>query len=153
MDCSLPCSSIHGIFQARVLKWVAILNIKYKYSKKEWVQRLLVQDGGIEGCVLISSFQRPKLQLAIEQPSRRGCGNPPNKDTPSRKTKKELQWVGRRGAITIISNPRNARWVTHRWENNNTKEVLALLWRFWTPCQVSQPGDPTKRLGIWESGP
>ena len=24
MDCSLPCSSIHGIFQARVLQWVAI---------------------------------------------------------------------------------------------------------------------------------
>ena len=24
VDCSLPGSSIHGIFQARVLKWVAI---------------------------------------------------------------------------------------------------------------------------------
>ena len=24
MDCSLPCSSVHGIFQARVLEWVAI---------------------------------------------------------------------------------------------------------------------------------
>ena len=24
MDCSLPGSSIHGIFQARILKWVAI---------------------------------------------------------------------------------------------------------------------------------
>ena len=24
MDCNLPCSSIHGIFQARVLEWVAI---------------------------------------------------------------------------------------------------------------------------------
>ena len=23
MDCSPPCSSVHGIFQARVLKWVA----------------------------------------------------------------------------------------------------------------------------------
>jgi len=23
MDCSLPSSSIHGIFQARILKWVA----------------------------------------------------------------------------------------------------------------------------------
>ena len=23
MDCSLPCSSIHGIFQARVLEWGA----------------------------------------------------------------------------------------------------------------------------------
>ena len=24
MDCSLPVSSIHGIFQARVLEWIAI---------------------------------------------------------------------------------------------------------------------------------
>ena len=24
MDCSLPCSSVHGIFQARVLEWGAI---------------------------------------------------------------------------------------------------------------------------------
>ena len=24
MDCSLPDSSIHGIFQARILRWVAI---------------------------------------------------------------------------------------------------------------------------------
>ena len=23
-DCSLPCSSVHGIFQARILEWVAI---------------------------------------------------------------------------------------------------------------------------------
>jgi len=25
MDCSLPGSSIHGIFQAKVLEWVAIV--------------------------------------------------------------------------------------------------------------------------------
>ena len=24
MDCSLPVSSVHGIFQARILEWVAI---------------------------------------------------------------------------------------------------------------------------------
>ena len=38
MDCSLPGSSAHGIFQARVLEWVAIaFSIKYltfaKFSK------------------------------------------------------------------------------------------------------------------------
>ena len=30
MDCSLPGSSVHGIFQARVLEWVAIA-----FSKEE----------------------------------------------------------------------------------------------------------------------
>ena len=29
MDCSLPGSSIHGIFQARVLEWVAIAFSEY----------------------------------------------------------------------------------------------------------------------------
>ena len=30
MDCSLPCSSFHGIFQARVLEWVAIAFSGYR---------------------------------------------------------------------------------------------------------------------------
>ena len=33
MDCSLPGSSIHGIFQARVLEWGAIAFSKYIFSK------------------------------------------------------------------------------------------------------------------------
>ena len=32
MDCSLPGSSVHGIFQARVLEWVAIAFSKKGYS-------------------------------------------------------------------------------------------------------------------------
>ena len=32
MDCSLPSSSIHGIFQARVLEWGAIAFSKYKVN-------------------------------------------------------------------------------------------------------------------------
>ena len=38
MDCSLPGSSIHGIFQARVLEWGAIAfseNIQKNYTKKD----------------------------------------------------------------------------------------------------------------------
>ena len=47
MDCSLPGSSIHGIFQARVLEWVAIafsdqgkhkkLNLLYKQEARDVV--------------------------------------------------------------------------------------------------------------------
>ena len=48
------------------------------------------------------------------------------KNTPHPKTKKS-QRDNRRGAITIKSNTIPARWVTHKQENNNTKEVLALL--------------------------
>ena len=41
MDCSLPGSSIHGIFQARVLEWVAISFSKIKLvnpkGEQSWV--------------------------------------------------------------------------------------------------------------------
>ena len=42
MDCSLPVSSIHGIFQARVLEWVAIAfsNISQHQSLFQWVNPL-----------------------------------------------------------------------------------------------------------------
>ena len=32
MDCSLPGSSVHGIFQARVLEWVAIAFSEYMHT-------------------------------------------------------------------------------------------------------------------------
>ena len=45
MDCSLPGSSVHGIFQARVLEWgaIAFSQIEYekfpKETKMEWLER------------------------------------------------------------------------------------------------------------------
>ena len=67
---------------------------------------------------------------------------------PMSKTKKKLQRGGRRGIIMIKSNLIPAVWVTHKLENNNTKEVLPLLWRFWPLHEASQPGDLTNGLGI-----
>ena len=48
----------------------------------------------------------------------------------------------------IKSNPIITRWVTHRLENNNTKEILTLLWRFWSLHQTSQHGNLSKGLRI-----
>ena len=36
MDCSLPGSSVHGIFQARVLEWVAIASTHFPCSLQNW---------------------------------------------------------------------------------------------------------------------
>ena len=52
MDCSLPGSSIHGIFQARVMKWVAIA---FSDRLAEWIQK---QDPYI--CYLQETHFRPK---------------------------------------------------------------------------------------------
>ena len=37
MDCSLPGSSVHGIFQARVLEWGAIAFSRDKYNMLQLV--------------------------------------------------------------------------------------------------------------------
>ena len=50
MDCSLPDSSIHGIFQARVLEWVAIA-----FSKKVKLLLLLLL------LLLLSCFSHVRL--------------------------------------------------------------------------------------------
>ena len=38
MDCKLPCSSIHGIFQARILEWVAISFSRRSFQPRNWTQ-------------------------------------------------------------------------------------------------------------------
>ena len=35
MDCSTPGSSVHGIFQARILKWVAISSSRGSFRPKD----------------------------------------------------------------------------------------------------------------------
>ena len=38
MECSLPSSSVHGIFQARILEWVAISFSKRSSRPRDWIQ-------------------------------------------------------------------------------------------------------------------
>ena len=71
MDCSLPGSSVHGIFQARVLEWGAIA-----FSKRVLSGLTISQCGG-EGRHLVVSgrisadFQR---RLSSEDPRKRVNG-------------------------------------------------------------------------------
>ena len=41
MDCSLPGSSVHGIFQARILEWVAISSFQRIFPTQGWNPYLL----------------------------------------------------------------------------------------------------------------
>ena len=47
MDCSLPGSSIHGIFQARVLEWVAITSWQIDGETMETVRDFILQGSKI----------------------------------------------------------------------------------------------------------
>ena len=107
----------------------------------------LVQESRVEGHMFISSCKNTKIATGCWTTIKRRTLEPTKKRYPRPKTKK-LQGDGRRGASTIKSNPIFTRWVTHNLEDNNTKEVLPLLWKFWVPCQASQPGDLVKGLGI-----
>ena len=42
MDCSPPCSSIHGISQARVLEWIAISFSRGSSQSKDWTQVICI---------------------------------------------------------------------------------------------------------------
>ena len=88
-----------------------------------------------------SPARAPKLPLAVELSLTGGCWNPPKKDAPCPKTKKKLHQDGRRGTITIKSNAIPVGWVTHKLENNNTKEVYPL-------CEGSEPYIRLPSLGI-----
>ena len=135
-----------------------VCRYSYFYYSRRWshkniaTNQISVQDGGVEVHVLISSARAPKFQLAVEQPLTGECCNSlkkkKKKDNPRSKTKNKLQWECRRGTNMIKSNPVYTGWAMNKLENNNTKEVFPLLWRFWAPHQRSQAGDLEKRLGI-----
>ena len=38
VDCSLPGSSVHGILQARILEWVAVLSSRGSSQPRDWSQ-------------------------------------------------------------------------------------------------------------------
>ena len=45
-----------------------------------------------------------------------------------------------------VTHHRTAKQMTHRLQNNYTKEILTVLRKFWDPQQISQPGDLVKGL-------
>ena len=108
----------------------------------------LIQDGGVEGPALTPSCESTRITTNSWTIIDRKTLELTKKDTPHPKTKEKPQWDSRRGAITIKSNPTTAGWLTHKLENTYTSEVHPLEWRFWAPCQVSQPGGPATGGGI-----
>ena len=88
-----------------------------------------------------------KSQQVAEQPLPRGAG--PTKKRYSTSKDKEEATVRQQEGHNHEKIKSQTHWsVTHKLENNNTKEVLLLLCRFRNPHQASQPGDLTKELGI-----
>ena len=90
MGCSLPGSSVHGIFQARILEWVAIsfsrrifptqgsnlgllhcrqmlYHLSHQGSQLTWFGHGLFQNGCLVSCVAnTSSLPRDRLQIQTQ---------------------------------------------------------------------------------------
>ena len=73
-----------------------------------------------------SSMTDQKLQFAVELPPTGGCWNSPKMCHSQIQRRNHNEMVGG-GTVTIKSNPVLPGWVTHRQENNNTREVLPVL--------------------------
>ena len=138
---------------------IQILFCKKKTEKKG-------PDGRVDGCALTPSCE----STGITTPSCETTGittiierktlELTKKHTLHPKTKEKTQWDGRRGTITIKSNPITAGWVTHKLENTYSTEVHPLEWRIWAQHQASQTGgqqweeeflkkQTLKASGIW----
>ena len=68
MDCSLPGSSVHGIFQARVLEWVAIaFSIMEYYStiKRNTFESVLMRWMKLEPIIQSETSQKEKDKYCI----------------------------------------------------------------------------------------
>ena len=97
-------------------------------------------------------MRAPNSKWALQQPLTRVLWNAQRKYTSHPEAKKKLQWDGRRSTIMIKSNPIHSGLATQKLENN-TKEILPQLWRFWAltsgfPAWGSNKGTKNYQ-GIW----
>ena len=60
MDCSLPGSSVHGIFQARVLEWGAIA---FSEAYKRGAQKLPTRESSVSWRKGVGNIERIKTRL------------------------------------------------------------------------------------------
>ena len=84
------------------------------------------QDGGVEERALSPSCENTRITTSCWTIIERKTLELTKKDTQHPKTKENPLGDGRRGAITVKSNPITAGWVTHRLENTYTTEVHPL---------------------------
>ena len=67
MDCSLPGSSVHGIFQARVLEWVAIAFSEYDYrSILILIRKMILQTAHLKQSSSVTRWTEESSRLYSE---------------------------------------------------------------------------------------
>ena len=136
MDCSLPYSSIHGVFQARVLEWVAISFSRGSSQPRDqtWVSRIVVRCFTIWATREVTLFQsRSKYKMIPRikfKPYHVISGStwqePMNKIN---KMSAFLLHVSVLNALQILFNLHTFPWtvslsLSHWWENQDLKNYV-----------------------------
>ena len=65
MDCSPSGSSVHGIFQARMLEWVAISSSRGSYRPRDWIHVSCVSCMGRWILYHWATWEHPNITLSI----------------------------------------------------------------------------------------
>ena len=115
-----------------------------KFTLRNYVLRRLVQDGGVGGWALTPSCESTGITTNCWTIIDRKTLELTKKDTPYPKTTEKPQWDGRRGAITIKSNPMVTGWVTHKLENTFILQKST----HWN--EGSEPHVRFPNLGVWQ---
>ena len=119
------------------------LNIHSTGMEEEHYKWGLVPDGGVEGCALTPYCENTRITTNCWTIINRKTLEHTKKDTLHPKTKEKPQWDGRRGAITIKSNPiLVGGWLTD-W-----RTLIPQKSTHWS--EGSEPHVRLPNLGVWQ---
>ena len=101
MDCSLPGSSVHGIFQVRILKWVAISYSKGSSWPRDWTCFLIKIKTKANISTVVTSIHCTAGSAAAAAKSLQSCptlcdpidGSPSGSHVPGILQARILEWV------------------------------------------------------------
>ena len=155
MDCSPPGPSIHGIFQTRILEWVAISWKRYSFDYKQTfagkVLSLVFNMVSKLVCIRAQRLHRYWAIPAFECMSV-SCKAGVSSGLPQR----QGFWLQQTCVMQCGLSPlgggyhyphhKATKQMTQQLQNNYTKEILPMLRKFLEPQQISQPGDLAKAL-------
>ena len=124
MDCSPPGSSVHGIFQAKVLEWVATASSRGCSQPRDWTW--------------VSSVPYTAGRFLTAEP----LGKSTSQQSPFQNPQDHLIWKGLCKAPQYLSFP--------RCEQGHTRSFLK--WRLFAPLQGMRR-EPYSNLWVPRQGP
>ena len=141
-DCSLPGSSVHGIFQARILEWVAISFSRGSFWPRDWTQVFCI----VGRRLTVWATRKAPAHYSISSstllspvPSRK------KKESSMRIAENNYSWLAEEpGRLQSTGSLR----VAHDWATSLSLFTLLHWRRKWRPTPVFLPGESQGRWSL-----